>query len=78
MLLCTQLLYSLPLIISNKLWYQLLEFIPSYSNSVLYSCISISIHTHHATKIITSDLHWHQYLHLCDLYWLLDSSNLYK
>jgi len=23
-------------------------------------------------------MNWHQYLHLCNLYWLLDSSNLYK
>jgi len=37
--------------------------------------------THHLNNItypLTPDLHWHQYLHLCDLFWLLDSSNLYK
>jgi len=27
---------------------------------------------------VTPDLHWHQYIPLCNLYWLLDSSNLYK
>jgi len=30
-------------------WYQLPELIPTNSNSGLHSCISISIHTQHAT-----------------------------
>jgi len=30
------------------------------------------------TTITTPDLYWHQYVHLCYLYWLLDKSNLYK
>ena len=48
----TQLLYSLPLIINDILvsnGNKLPEFIPSNSNSGLYSCISISIHTQHVT-----------------------------
>ena len=52
-LLCTQLLYSLPLyqwyIPIGKQWHQLPEFIPSNSDSGLHSCISISIHTQYVT-----------------------------
>jgi len=72
-------------ILIGKRWYQLPEFSPSNLNSALHSCISISIHTQQSTchlnnktYPLTPDLHWHQYLHLCDLYVLLDSSNLYK
>jgi len=36
-------------IVIGKQWYQVPEFIPSNSNSVLHSCISISIHTQHVT-----------------------------
>ena len=36
-------------ILIGKQRYQLPEFIPSNSNSVLHSCISISIHTQHVT-----------------------------
>jgi len=35
-------------------------------------------HINNKTYAITPDLHWHQYLHLCILYRLLDSCNLYK
>jgi len=35
-------------------------------------------HLNNKTYPLTPDLHWHQYLHLCDLYWLLDSCNLYQ
>jgi len=68
-------------ILIGKQWHQLPEFIPSNSNSGLYSCISISIHTQHVTWItklilqlqICTDTN----IYLCDLYWLLDSSNLW-
>jgi len=36
------------------------------------------LHPHSTCHLNYPDLHWHQYLHLCDLYWLQDSSNLYK
>jgi len=36
-------------VLIRKQWYQLPEFIPSISDSVLHSCISISIHTQHVT-----------------------------
>jgi len=29
------------------------------------------------TRYPLTDLHWQQHLHLCDLHWLLDSSNLW-
>jgi len=49
-LLLTQLLYNLPLTINDiSLWYQLPKFIPSNSDSVLHSCISISIYTQRVT-----------------------------
>jgi len=35
-------------------------------------------HLNNKTNPLTPDLHWHQYLHLCILYQLLDSRNLYK
>ena len=35
-------------------------------------------HLNNKTYPLTPDLHCHQYLHLCVLYWLLDSRNLYK
>ena len=35
-------------------------------------------HLNNGTYPITPDLHWHQYLHLCILYQLLDSCNVYK
>ena len=67
----------------GKQWYQLPEFISPNSNSGLHSCIGISnphltCHFNSKTYPLTADLHWNQYLHLHDLYWLLDSSNVYK
>jgi len=69
----------------GKQWYQLPEFIPSNSNSGLHSCISVSVYTHLNNKSypLTPDMHWHRChclytLHLCILYLLLDSCNLYK
>ena len=63
----------------GKQWYQLPEFIPFNPNSNLHSSIRISIYTHLDNKTYpTPDLHSHQYLHLCVLYWLLDSHSLYK
>jgi len=35
-------------------------------------------HLNNKTYPLTPDLHWHQHLHLCVLYQLLDSCNLYK
>jgi len=48
----TQPLHNLPLtILIGKQWYQLPEFIPSNSNSGLYSCTIISIYTQHVPQI---------------------------
>jgi len=70
-------------ILIGKQWHQMPEFIPSNSNSGLHSCISISClhstcHLNNKALPLTPDLPCHQYLHLCILYWLLDSCNLYK
>jgi len=35
-------------------------------------------HLSSKTYPLAPDLHWHQYLHLCNLHWIQDSSNLYK
>ena len=36
--------------------------------------LHLTYHLGSRTYPLTSDLHWHQYLHLYDLYWLQDSS----
>ena len=41
-------------------------------------CLQSTCHLNKKTYPRTPDLHWHQYLHLCVLYWLLDSHNLYE
>jgi len=46
---CCTISLWLSMILIGKQWYQLPEFIPSNSDSVLHSCISISIHTQHVT-----------------------------
>ena len=68
----------------GKQWYHLPEFIPSNLNSGLRSCVSISIHIQHVILNnktypgTNSRFALAPISTLCDLCWLLDSSNLYK
>jgi len=48
-------------ILIGKQQYQLPKFIPSNSDSVLHSCISISIHTHHIRTHTHTHTHTHNY-----------------
>jgi len=66
-----------------KQWYQLPEFIPSqfkFWSPPLHQHLRLhsACHLNNKTYPLTPDLHCHQYLHLCVLYRLPDSSNLCK
>jgi len=70
------------LLVSNGTKYQLPEFIPSNSDSGLHSCNCAYHSTYHLgsrTYPLPSDLHWHQYTHLYNLYWLqIRATSTYK
>jgi len=65
-LLCTQLLYSLPLTISD------ISLLVSSGTNCLnlfhqHLCLHSTCHLNNKTYTLTPDLHWHQYLHLSRL-----------
>jgi len=80
-LLCTQLLYNLPLAIND-----ISLLVSSGTNCLnvfhpvwILVCTAASASPSPLkTYPLTADLHWHQYLHLCNLYQLLGLHNLYK
>ena len=53
------------------------NYFPELSSAV-NNRLQIYVNYYCTAYPLTLDLHWYQYLHLRDLYWLLDSSNLYK
>jgi len=84
-LLRTQLLYNLPitindmsLLVSNGTnclnLFHPVHILASAAASALPFILKMSPETYP----LTPNVHWHQYLHLCILWWLLDSCNLYK
>ena len=84
-LLCTQLLYSLPLTINTSSGgtncvnlFHPIQILASRAATVPLPPFTLNISPKEHNFPLIPDLHWHQYLHLCDLYWLLDLSNLYK
>ena len=77
---------SLSLSMIYPYWYGMVPAAWIYSTQFEFWSPQLHQHLHpHSTchlKIntyqLTLDLHWHHCLYLCDLYWLLDSCNLYK
>jgi len=81
-LLCTQLLYNLPLTINDiSLLVSIVTKLPNtWIYSIQFEFWSPQLHQHvrlhstchlnNKTYPLTPDLHWHQYLHLYILYWI--------
>jgi len=54
-------------------WIYFIQFKFWYPQLHQHLCLHSTCHLNNKTYPLTPDLHWHQYLHLCILYWLLNS-----
>jgi len=64
------------MVLTVKIYSIQFEFWSSHLHQHLH--LNSTCHLNNKTYPWTPDLHWYQYIHLCILYRLLDSRNLYK